>query len=109
IMRAHTQGIRVYGATITPFGGNHDYDDAAGHREATRQRVNDWIRTSGRFDAVVDLDRAARDTDDPRRLRPDLDVGDHLHFNPEGYRVLGDAFPLDLFVNRPLPPGFGYN
>jgi lysophospholipase L1-like esterase len=109
IMRAHAQGIRVYGATITPFGGNAAYDDAAGHREAARQRVNDWIRTSGRFDAVVDLDRAARDKDDPRRLRPDLDVGDHLHFNPEGYRVLAEAFPLRLFLNRPLPPGFGYN
>ncbi|MDT0541743.1 SGNH/GDSL hydrolase family protein [Streptomyces sp. NPDC021354] len=109
VMRAHARGIRVYGATITPFGGNTPYDDAAGRREATRQRVNDWIRTSGRFDAVVDLDRAVRDTDDPRRLRPDLDVGDHLHFNPEGYRVLAEAFPLRLFLNRPLPPGFGYN
>jgi lysophospholipase L1-like esterase len=97
LLRAHAQGIRVYGATLTPFGGSTPYDDATGHREATRQRINDWIRTSGRFDAVVDLDKATRDTDDPRRLRPALDTGDHLHLNPEGYRVIADAFPLRLF------------
>ncbi|MFD7500329.1 SGNH/GDSL hydrolase family protein [Streptomyces sp. NPDC059850] len=97
IVRAHAQGIRVYGATLTPFGGSTPYDDAAGHREAARQRVNDWIRTSGRFDAVVDLDRATRDQDAPRRLRPDLDTGDHLHLNPAGYRAIADAFPLRLF------------
>ncbi|MFI0815894.1 SGNH/GDSL hydrolase family protein [Streptomyces sp. NPDC021098] len=107
VVRAHAQGIRVYGATLTPFGGNTPYDDAAGHRETARQRVNDWIRTSGRFDAVVDLDRATRDTADPGRLRPDLDTGDHLHLNPAGYRVIADAFPLRLFLNRPLPREFG--
>jgi lysophospholipase L1-like esterase len=109
IVRAHAQGIRVYGATLTPFGGNTPYDDAAGHREAARQRVNDWIRTSGRFDAVVDLDEATRDKADPRRLRPDLDVGDHLHLNPEGYRVIADTFPLRLFLNRPLPRDVGHH
>jgi lysophospholipase L1-like esterase len=108
IVRAHAQGIRVYGATLTPFRGNTPYDDATGHRDAARQRVNDWIRTAGRFDAVVDLDRATRDTADPRRLRPDLDVGDHLHLNPEGYRVIADAFPLRLFLNRPLPRDVGH-
>ncbi|WP_063733378.1 SGNH/GDSL hydrolase family protein [Streptomyces sp. RTd22] len=97
VVRAHAQGIRVHGATLTPFGGSTPYDDAAGHREATRQRINDWIRTSGRFDAVVDLDRATRDADAPSRLRADLDVGDHLHLNPKGYRVIADAFPLRLF------------
>ncbi|MFF7654805.1 SGNH/GDSL hydrolase family protein [Streptomyces sp. NPDC007983] len=97
ILRAHAQGIRVYGATLTPFGGSTPYDDAAGHRETARQRVNDWIRTGGRFDAVVDLDKATRDQADPSRLRPDLDTGDHLHLNPEGYRVMADAFPLRLF------------
>ncbi|NUS10669.1 MAG: SGNH/GDSL hydrolase family protein [Streptomyces sp.] len=96
VLRAHEQGIRVYGATITPFGGNQ-YDDAAGLREASRQAVNTWIRTSGQFDAVLDFDRAARDPQAPRRLRPDLDVGDHLHFNPTGYQALADSVPLRLF------------
>ncbi|GHH78616.1 SGNH hydrolase [Streptomyces sulfonofaciens] len=98
VLRAHAQGIRVYGATLTPFGGNTAYDDPDGYREAARQEVNHWIRTGGRFDAVVDLDRAARDPDLPRALRPAFDVGDHLHMNPTGYAALAGAFPLGLFA-----------
>ncbi|GAA1304037.1 SGNH/GDSL hydrolase family protein [Saccharothrix xinjiangensis] len=97
VVRAHAQGIRVYGATILPFGGN-TYDDPAGYREAARQAVNDWIRTSGRFDAVVDFDRAVRDPGWPRALRADCDSGDRLHLNPTGYRALADAVPLELFT-----------
>jgi len=97
ITRCHAQGIRVYGATITPFGGNTDYDDPQGLREATRQTVNQWIRTSHRFDAVIDLDAAGRDPARPRRLLPAFDVGDHLHLNPTGYRALADAVPARLF------------
>lgn len=110
IRRAHAQGIRVYGATITPFGGHvPGYDDEDGIREATRQAVNEWIRTSGRFDAVVDFDRVARDPANPRRLLPAYDTGDHLHLNPTGYQALADAVPARLFERRPLPPGFGFD
>ena len=108
VTRAHAQGIRVYGATLLPFGGNEPYDDPAGLREATRQRVNTWIRTSGRFDAVVDLDRAVRDPEHPERLRPDLHDGDWLHLTPEGYRELADAVPTELFQptrGTPAPTG----
>ncbi|HET6504258.1 MAG TPA: SGNH/GDSL hydrolase family protein [Amycolatopsis sp.] len=96
ITRAHAQGIRVYGATITPFGGNA-YDDPPGYREAARQTVNDWIRTAHAFDAVVDFDRVARDPADPRRLLPAYDTGDHLHLDPDGYRALAAAVPAQLF------------
>jgi lysophospholipase L1-like esterase len=109
VRRAHTQGIRVYGATITPLGGFAGYDDPAGLREATRQTVNEWIRTSGRFDAVVDFDRVVRDPANPRQLLPAYDVGDHLHFNPTGYRALADAVPAGLFLPKPLPPGFRFD
>jgi lysophospholipase L1-like esterase len=98
VVRSHAQGIRVYGATLLPFGGN-TYDDPDGLREATRQRVNTWIRARGHFDAVIDFDRAVRDPDDPRRLRESLQVGDWLHLNPEGYRALAAAVPLGLFRN----------
>ncbi|GGK86174.1 SGNH hydrolase [Sphaerisporangium melleum] len=108
ILRAHAQGIRIYGATLTPIGGNESYDDPGGHREAARQAVNRWIRTSGRFDAVIDFDEAARDPADPRRLMPAYDVGDHLHLTPAGYRALADAVPLDLFRDAPLPWGFAF-
>jgi lysophospholipase L1-like esterase len=107
IVRAHAQGIRVYGATLTPFGGNTMYDDAAGRRETARQRANTWIRTAHRFDGLIDLDGAARDPADPRRLRPAFDVGDHLHLNPAGYKVLADAVPSWIFQRTPLRPGPG--
>lgn len=97
VTRAHAKGITVYGATLLPFGGNAAYDDPAGHRADARRTVNDWIRTSGRFDAVVDLDRASRDPADPARLNPAYDDGDHLHLNPTGYRALADAVPARLF------------
>jgi lysophospholipase L1-like esterase len=96
VTRAHAQGIRVYGATLTPFGGS-DYDDPAGSRESARQAVNRWIRGSGRFDAVIDFDAAVRDPRNPRRILPAYDTGDHLHLNPAGYRALAEAVPLALF------------
>ncbi|MFF4015997.1 SGNH/GDSL hydrolase family protein [Streptomyces sp. NPDC001843] len=96
VVRAHAQGIRVYGATVTPFGGSF-YDDTAGEREASRQRVNAWIRTPGHFDAVIDFDRAVRDPDNPRRLQPTLHDGDWLHLNPTGYGKLAAAVPTGLF------------
>lgn len=72
-------------------------DDAAGNREAARQTVNRWIRTSHRFDAVLDFDAVTRDPANARRLRPSVDEGDHLHLNPFGYKVLADAVPAQLF------------
>ncbi|MGW0136570.1 SGNH/GDSL hydrolase family protein [Streptomyces sp. NPDC003299] len=96
VARAHAQGIRVYGATLTPLGGNA-YDDPAGAHEAARQAVNRWIRTSGVFDAVIDFDAAVRDPAAPRQLLPAYDTGDHLHLDPAGYRALADAVPLRLF------------
>ncbi|MEC3982218.1 SGNH/GDSL hydrolase family protein, partial [Amycolatopsis sp. H20-H5] len=97
ITRAQAQGIRVYGATLTPFGGNTGYDDTAGLRESARQAVNTWIRTSDRFDAVLDFDHVARDPHAPARLLPGYDVGDHLHLGPAGYRALADSVPSKLF------------
>ncbi|GIH49769.1 Lysophospholipase L1 [Microbispora rosea] len=108
VTRAHARDIRVYGATLTPFGGNDSYDDPQGCREGARQAVNQWIRAAGRFDAVIDFDRAARDPAEPRRLLAAYDVGDHLHLNPAGYQALADAVPAHLFRREPLPPGFGF-
>lgn len=108
IVRAHAHGIRVYGATLTPFGGSF-YDDAGGLREATRQTVNRWIRTGGRFDAVLDFDAATRDPADPRRLLPPFDTGDHLHLNPAGYKAIADAVPAGLLRDAPRPTVSGLN
>ncbi|WP_326639043.1 SGNH/GDSL hydrolase family protein [Nonomuraea fuscirosea] len=97
VLRAHACGLLVYGATLTPFGGHDPYDDPLGHREAARQTVNAWIRTSGRFDAVIDFDRAVRDPARHERLAAAYDGGDHLHLNPAGYQALADAVPDALF------------
>ena len=95
IARAHDRGLRVYGATIPPFGGSqYDGDD----REAARQRVNHWIRESGAFDAVIDFDAVLRDPAQPSRLLPLADTGDHLHPNEAGYRMMADAIDLGLFL-----------
>jgi lysophospholipase L1-like esterase len=102
ITRSHAQGIRVFGATLLPFGGNTGYDDPNGYREGARQRVNQWVRASGRFDGVVDFDRVARDPANRRNLLPAYDVGDHLHLNPTGYRALADAVPARWFRQRPV-------
>ncbi|WP_327191232.1 SGNH/GDSL hydrolase family protein [Streptomyces xinghaiensis] len=97
VTRAHAQDIRVYGATMPPFGGNEMYDDPAGHREASRQAVNEWIRDSGAFDSVIDFDAATRDPRQPERLLETYDTGDHLHLNPAGYQAMADAVPARLF------------
>jgi lysophospholipase L1-like esterase len=103
--KAHTAGIAVYGATLTPFAGSDPYDDPAGHREAARQAVNAWIRASGRFDAVLDFDQAVRDPRSPARLSAAVDSGDHLHLNPAGYRALANAVPAGLFLPHSNLPG----
>jgi lysophospholipase L1-like esterase len=98
VVRAHARSIKVYGATLTPFGGNEAYDDADGHREASRQAVNRWIRTSHHFDAVLDFDAVTRDPAAPRQLRSAFDTGDHLHLTPAGYAVIARAVPAGLFL-----------
>jgi lysophospholipase L1-like esterase len=97
IRRAHAAGMKVYGATILPFGGSQ-YSSA--EHEAARQTVNRWIRGSGAFDAVIDFDDVMRDRSDATRLRGDGDSGDHLHPNELGYRVMADAIELGLFRPR---------
>ena len=98
ITRAHARGIRVIGATITPYMGS-DYYHPGPASEADRQAVNQWIRTSGHFDAVLDFDQILRDPSHPDHLLPSYDCGDHLHPSPAGYRAMADAIPLSLFAN----------
>ena len=95
IARAHEHGIRVYGGTLLPFVGAMY---ASPEKEAMRQAVNQWIRSSGTFDAVIDFEAAVRDPVDPARIAPQYDPGDHLHPNDAGYRAMGDAVDLKLFA-----------
>ncbi|MGY5121465.1 SGNH/GDSL hydrolase family protein [Streptomyces sp. 900105755] len=91
VARAHERGIRVVGATLTPYEGYSAYTAA---REAVRRRVNALIRTGHVFDAYVDFDAVVRDPQQPGRIRPAYDPGDHLHFNDTGTRALADAVQL---------------
>ncbi|GIJ54203.1 SGNH hydrolase [Virgisporangium aurantiacum] len=92
--RARRAGIRVVGATITPYGC--DAGCFGVEQEATRQKVNSWIRTSRVFDGVADFDAAIRDPQNPSQVRPDYQA-DHLHPNILGQRAMADSIDLNLF------------
>jgi lysophospholipase L1-like esterase len=96
IARARAHGIRVYGATITPYVGSAYYHPGP-LSEADRQAVNTWIRSS-HFDAVLDFDAVVRDPSHPDQLLPAYDCGDHLHPSPAGYRAIANSIPLTLFT-----------
>ena len=94
IARARAHGLRVIGGTLTPYEGVPTYN-ADGER--LRQQVNQWIRTGGEFDAVVDFDAAVRDPQHPARLLPRFDSGDHIHPNDAGNEAMGAAIDPELF------------
>jgi len=102
ITSAHRKNIRVIGTTNPPFE-NSAFEGLVNafytpEREGVRQKVNDWIRSSGEFDDVVDLDAVLRDPSHPTQLLPAYDSGDHLHPNNAGCIAEGNAFPLEMFV-----------
>ena len=95
ILRAHARNIFVYGATILPYEGAGYFTPDG---EADRQKINQWIRTSGKFDAVIDLDATTRDPQKPSQFSSSVDSGDHLHPGDNGYKMMGDAIDLKLFA-----------
>jgi lysophospholipase L1-like esterase len=101
IEAAHTRGVKIYGATLTPFKGafvpGTPFPLYSPENEIKRRQVNHWIRSSGAFDAVIDFDRALRDPDAPSRLIPKYDSGDHVHANDDGYQAMANAINLRLF------------
>jgi lysophospholipase L1-like esterase len=97
IERAHSRGIRTYGATLTPFEGSNNWTSEG---EAKRQALNEWIRTSNAYDAVFDFDAAVRDPNHPTKTLAQFDPGDHLHLNADGYRAMANAIDLALFRLR---------
>lgn len=90
---AHASHVNVIGATLMPDEGNGYYSPAA---ETIRQDVNQWIRTSGAFDGVIDFDRTMRDPANPAALNPAYDSGDHIHPNDAGMKAMADAIDLRL-------------
>jgi len=95
VERAHLHGLRVMGATLTPYEGSPAYTQQG---ESIRETLNRWIRMSGAFDRVVDFDAATRDPADPKRLRAGFDSGDHIHPNDAGNRAMAEAIDLSAFA-----------
>jgi len=104
IVRAHAAALKIYGGTLLPFEGTTSPGYFSAEKEAVRQSVNAWIRTSGSFDAVIDFDAALRDPRSPARLLPAYDAGDHLHLNAAGHQAMGQTVDLRLF-DEPAPGG----
>jgi lysophospholipase L1-like esterase len=96
ITLAHTAGLKIFGATLTPFEGARYWTPAG---EAKREAVNNWIRTSRAFDGVIDFAAAVADPRDPDRLNPAYDSGDHLHPNAAGYRAMAAAINLGALLD----------
>lgn len=97
ILRAHAAGLKIYGGTLTPFEGTVFPGYWTPAKELMRAAVNQWIRTSGAYDAVIDFDAAIRDPSNPTRMLPAYDSGDHLHPNDAGYQVMANTVDLKLF------------
>jgi lysophospholipase L1-like esterase len=94
IARAHAKGIKVIGSPIGPYKGAGYWTEAG---EAARQAVNEWILTSGAFDAIVRLDVAFADPADPAKMREGYHMGDFLHGSDAGLKAVGESIPLELF------------
>jgi lysophospholipase L1-like esterase len=97
IERAHEKGLKIFGATLTPFEGTIFPGYYSPAKDAVRKAVNHWIRTSGAFDGVIDFDKAVRDPANPDRILNAYDAGDHLHPGDAGYKAMGEAVDLSLF------------
>ena len=100
IHRAHALGLKVYGGTLTPFEAFLPGIYYTPGGEVKRQAVNQWIRTSKAYDAVIDFDKAIRDPGNPAKIRPAYDSGDNLHPNDAGYQAMADAIDLSLFKSQ---------
>ena len=95
IERAHAHGLKIFGATLTPFEGAAYFTPEG---EAKRQAINNWIRTSKAYDGVIDFDSATRDPASPGKFLALYDSGDHLHPNDAGYEAMGKSIDLNLFA-----------
>lgn len=98
VTRSHEHGIKVFGATLTPYKGAGYYSQSG---EQVREAVNQWIRTSGTFDGVVDFEKAVADPANPEQYIQADQRGDQLHPNDTGYKAMGNAIDLQLFQTAP--------
>jgi lysophospholipase L1-like esterase len=96
VERAHAYGLTIYGATATPFEGTEIPNYWSPEGDATRQAVNEWIRTSQEYDAVIEFEEVVRDPAEPTKILAEYDSGDHLHPGDGGYEAMANAVDLAL-------------
>jgi lysophospholipase L1-like esterase len=94
IERSHMHGIKAVGATLLPYEGAAYFSEKG---EAVRKAVNQWIRTSGAYEAVVDFDAILQDPKNPNQMNPEYFINDHLHPNDAGYKLMADSINLAIF------------
>ncbi len=103
IDRAHTHGMKIIGATLTPFGDAFAGTPFEGYytpdKEKIRLALNDFIR-SGAFDGVIDFDKVIVDPQRPGYALPKFGKGDNLHPNPAGYQAMGSAIDLQTLTTK---------
>jgi lysophospholipase L1-like esterase len=98
IARAHDRGVKILGATQTPFSGASFLPGIfSAEKEAQRKALNQWIRSSHAFDAVIDFDKVVLDPANPEKIRPAYDSGDHIHPSDAGYEAMANAIDISLF------------
>lgn len=97
--KVHENGLRIFAATLPPFGGAPYYSN---EKELIRQEVNRWILTNEVFDGIIDFNTALADPEHPEQLLPVYDFGDHLHPCDAGFKALADCIPLSLFIKSDL-------
>lgn len=95
--KARSHGIKTFGATLTPFEDTVFPGYYSPEGEVVRQKVNAWIRSTKAFDGLVDFETALADPNNPTRIRPAYDYGDHLHPNDKGFAAMAEAIDLGLF------------
>jgi len=102
IARAHLHGLKIIGVTLTPFGDSFSGTPFAGYysaqKEKIRSAVNEWIRSGGQFDGVIDFDKVVRDPAKPTHIQAQYDKGDHLHPNPAGYKAMAESIDLGMLT-----------
>jgi lysophospholipase L1-like esterase len=100
VERAHAHGLKIFGATLTPYEGAAYFSPAG---EVKRVAVNTWMRNNHGYDGIVDFDAVVRDPQAPTKILARYDSGDHLHPNDTGYEAMGSAIDLKLFESGPAP------
>jgi lysophospholipase L1-like esterase len=96
ITRAHARGLKIFASTLLPYEGTTFPGYWTPEGESIRQAFNEWLRTGKEYDAIVDFDAVIRDPENPTKMLPRFDSGDHLHPSDAGYEAMAKAFDLAL-------------